>query len=504
MNINHTFDLFILGGGINGAGVARDASGRGISVMLCEKDDLAQGTSSRTTKFIHGGLRYLEQFEFSLVRKALIEREVILNIAPHISFPLRLIFINNNKIRNPLVIRTGLFLYDHLGGRRLIPSTDKVDLISSPEGFEIKEQYSSGYGYWDVWTDDARMVILNARDAKRNGAEIRTRTEFIGAEPQEDHWIVSIRDKTTGALEKIRARILFDATGPWLKSNSSKFAGLNRPDDLRLVQGSHIILKKWWQGSQAYVLQHTDKRIVFVVPYLDGLAIVGTTERDLEGPIEEASILPSERDYLLDILNSHFTRQFGPDDVISSYSGVRPLFDRDEGKGLSTVTRDYHLNMTMVNDKLPIISAYGGKLTTYRVLAEDVLNILDPFLSNSGNPWTADKPLPGGDIPQGDFNSWYSEFTREHEFLDEPLLRHLGTAYGTDALDILDGVRDKSDLGRCFGGNFYEREALWLSKHEMAKFADDILFRRTKHGLFLSSKEKEDFETWMITNNLTL
>jgi len=502
LNTNQALDLFILGGGINGAGVARDASGRGASVMLCEKDDLAQGTSSRTTKFIHGGLRYLEQFEFSLVRKSLIEREVILNIAPHVSFPLRLIFINNNKIRNPLLIRTGLFIYDHLGGRRSIPSTDKANLISSPEGLEVKERYSSGYGYWDVWTDDARMVVLNARDARRNGAVIRTRTEFIGAEPHEDHWVVSIRDRTTGTLERIRARILFDATGPWLKSNSGKFTGLDRPGDLKLVQGSHIILKKWWRGSHAYVLQHADRRIVFVVPYLDDLAIVGTTERHLEGPIEEASILPSEQDYLLDILNSHFKRQFGPADVVSSYSGVRPLFGRDDRKGLSRVTRDYHLDMTMVNGKLPIVSAYGGKLTTYRVLAEDVLDLLDSHLPNAGNPWTAGKPLPGGDVPQGDFNSWYGEFARNYGFLDEPLLRHLGTTYGTEALDVLDGVRDKSDLGRCFGGNFHEREAYWLAEHEMAGFADDFLFRRTKHGLFLSSEERDDFEIWLNSNSL--
>ncbi len=230
------------------------------------------------------------------------------------------------------------------------------------------------------------MVVLNARDARRNGAVIRTRTEFIGAEPHEDHWVVSVRDGTTGIRERIRARTLFDATGPWLKSNSGRFAGLNRPGGLRLVQGSHIILRKWWQGSHAYVLQHADRRIVFAVPYPSGLAVVGTTERHLEGPIEEAGILPSERDYLLDILNSHFKRRFGPADIVSSYSGVRPLFDRGGSKGLSGLTREYHLDMTMVNDRLPMVSAYGGKLTTYRVLAEDVLDLLGPHLPNAGTP----------------------------------------------------------------------------------------------------------------------
>ena len=376
-----------------------------------------------------------------------------------------------------------------------MPSTDRVNLASSPEGLEVRERYSSGYGYWDVWTDDARMVVLNARDARRNGAVIRTRTEFIGAEPHEDHWVVSVRDGTTGIRERIRARILFDATGPWLKSNSGRFAGLNRPGDFKLVQGSHIILRKWWQGSHAYVLQHADRRIVFAVPYPGGLAVVGTTERHLEGPIEEAGILPSERDYLLDILNSHFKRRFGPADIVSSYSGVRPLLDRGGSKGLSGLTRDYHLDMTMVNDRLPMVSAYGGKLTTYRVLAEDVLDLLGLHLPNAGTPWTAGTPLPGGDIPHG-------EFARGHEFLDEPLLRHLGTTYGTEALDVLDGVRDRSDLGRCFGGHFHEREALWLAEHEMAGFADDFLFRRTKHGLFLSSEERKDFESWLNSNNL--
>ncbi len=500
MKSNQTIDLFIIGGGINGVGVARDAAGRGVSVMLCEKDDLAEGTSSRTTKFIHGGLRYLEQFEFQLVRKALIEREVILNIAPHISFPIRLVLINNSRVRNPLIVRTGLFLYDHLGGRQIIPSTDKVDLVSSPEGDEINKLYTSAYGYWDVWTDDARMVVLNARDAVKYGAQILTRTEFIKAEPRDGYWAITISDKETGVKKKIRAKYLFDATGPWLKSNSGRIEGLSRPDDLRLVQGSHIIFNKWWEGNHGYVLQQSDGRIVFVVPYLDNFAVVGTTERDLDGPIEEASILSLEQDYLLDALNSHFSRQFYSEDILSTYSGVRPLFDLDKGKGSSSVTRDYHLSLTLVNEELPLISAYGGKLTTYRVLAEDVMKMLKPYIPNLAKSWTATKPLPGGDIPNGNFKRWFDEFAKDFDFLGKSLLRHLGRTYGTEAMEILEGVKSKSDMGHCFGGNFHEQEAFWLIENEMAKAPDDILFRRTKHGLFLTKEQRIYFENWTVQN----
>ncbi len=494
---NQPVDLFIIGGGINGVGVARDAAGRGASVMLCEKDDLAEGTSSRTTKFIHGGLRYLEQFEFRLVKKALIEREVILQIAPHISYPLRLVLINNGKIRNPLKIRSGLFLYDNLAGRRKIPPTDKVNLRTSPEGTEIKDSFKNGYGYWDLWSDDARMVILNARDAVMHGAQIMTRTEFVKAEPVDDFWLISIRDKSTGILKQVRAKTLFDATGPWLKSNTIKIEGLQRPDDLRLVQGSHIILKKWWQGNHAYVLQHFDNRIVFVVPYLDNFAIVGTTERDLQGPIEEARITHSEKEYLLDILNNHFKKQFEVDDIISSYSGVRPLFDRERGKNRSQVTRDYHLEFNLVQGKLPVISAYGGKLTTYRVLAEDAMAILEPYMPDLTCAWTSTKPLPGGDIPEGDFNLWFKDFNKKFGSLGEPLISHLGSTYGIEALAILQGVKSTTDLGINFGENFYEKEALWLIENEMPKTANDILFRRTKHGLFLTSIERKNFENWV-------
>lgn len=494
-------DLLVIGGGVNGAGVARDAAGRGLSVVLAEKDDLAEGTSSRSGKYIHGGLRYLEYYEFRLVREALIEREVMLEVAPHLTWPLRLILPHSPGQRPRWMIRLGLFLYDHLGGRKRIPSTQSVNLRDGPEGVMIRDGFDHAFAYWDVWVDDARLVVLNAVDAARRGAEVLTRTEVVSARREGGLWHAALRDQD--GTREIKARAIVNTAGPWVERVLGNVAGVNSAKRIRLVKGSHIIMKRWWDGDHGYVLQNTDKRIIFVNPYFEDLALIGTTDIPFDGRPEEVAIDGSEVDYLLAILNRYFRTDLTPDDVLHSYSGVRPLFDDDEAKGASAVTRDYEFELDGGDGRAPIVSAFGGKITTYRKLSEHALNLLGPFFPKMGVDWTQDSALPGGNIANADFESWLAAFQNSHRWLPEPLARHFGRCYGTDAAELLDGVAGLADLGHHFGGLFYEREARWLIKNELAKSADDILLRRTKHGMFLSTEEQAAFSDWMISGAAT-
>ncbi|WP_150526601.1 glycerol-3-phosphate dehydrogenase [Roseibium sediminis] len=496
------FDLLVVGGGINGVGVARDAAGRGLSVLLCEKGDLAEGTSSRSGKYIHGGLRYLEYYEFRLVREALIEREVVLNVASHLSKPLRLVLVHSPEQRPRWLIRLGLFLYDHLGGRKRIPGTTPVNIQQEwPVGL-IEPSFTKGFAYYDVWIDDARLVILNARDAARRGAEIHTRTKIVAARRDGEMWQADLQDVLSGKVRTIHARAIFNGAGPWVENVLNAVEGSKTSSRVRLVKGSHIIMKKWWKGDNGFVLQAADKRIIFINPYFDDLALVGTTDIPFDGKPEDAAIDGNEVNYLIGILNRYFRKKHKADDVIHAYSGVRPLFDDDADKNASAVTRDYTFELDGVPDKTnykpPLLSAFGGKLTTYRKLSEHALERLVPFFPHMGKSWTVGAPLPGGDIPDADLESWSREFRHAFPWLPDRLAGHYIITYGTEAATVLANAKSVADLEQHFGANFYEREARWLIQNEWARTSEDILFRRTKHGIFLTDAEKARFEEWLL------
>jgi glycerol-3-phosphate dehydrogenase len=490
-------DLLVIGGGVNGAGVARDAAGRGLSVALVEKGDLAEGTSSRSGKYIHGGLRYLEYYEFRLVREALIEREVLLEAAPHITWPLRLVLPHSPEQRPRWLIRLGLFLYDHLGGRKRLPATRALDLRRCPEGAPLRPAFRHGFAYYDCWVDDARLVVLNAVDAARLGAEVLTRTACVSARREGALWRATLRDEATGALRELRARAIFNTAGPWVEQVLGNVAGVNASRRVRLVKGSHIITRRWWTGAHGYVLQNADRRLIFVNPYFDDLALIGTTDIPFEGRAEDVAIDRAEVDYLLAALNRYFDLALTPADVVADYSGVRPLYDDDAAKGASAVTRDYVFDLDGGEGRAPILSAFGGKITTYRKLAEHGLERLAAFFPGMRGPWTATAPLPGGAMPGADFDRWLAGFRAARPWLPADLARWYGRAYGTQAEAMLEGASSLSDLGRRFGPLFYEREAQWLMAREWARTAEDILTRRTKHGLFMSPAERAAFADWM-------
>ncbi|MCB9944313.1 MAG: glycerol-3-phosphate dehydrogenase [Geminicoccaceae bacterium] len=481
------FDLLVVGGGINGAGIARDAAGRGLSVLLCEKDDLAQGTSSRSGKLVHGGLRYLEYYEFRLVREALIEREVLLAAAPHIIWPMRFVLPHSAGQRPAWLIRLGLFLYDHLGGRKKLPPTRAIDLRHDPEGVPIRDDFTRAFEYSDCWVDDARLVVLNAIAAREAGATVLTRTAFRSARRDHDHWTVELDDRT------VRCRCIVNAAGPWVEQVIGR-SGINGKRRVRLVKGSHIITRKFWDGPQAYLLQNTDKRVIFVNPYEKDLTLIGTTDIPYQGPAEEVSIAAHEIDYLLSVLNRYFKRSLNREDVLHSFSGVRPLYD-DDAENPSAVTRDYVFD---IDDSAgpPILSVFGGKITTYRKLAEHALDKLRPFFAGMKPAWTSNVPLPGGDIDDADFERFEADFRRRHEWLPAEIASHLARLYGTRAEGIIAGCSTPEDLGHHFGSTLYECELRHLIDGEWAKTADDVLLRRTKHGLHMTREQIADLGGW--------
>ena len=493
--MTETVDLLVIGGGINGVGVARDAAGRGLSVVLAEKDDLGQGTSSRSGKYIHGGLRYLEYYEFRLVREALIEREVVLNAAPQMAWPLRLLLVHSAAQRPRWLIRLGLFLYDTLGGRKKIPWTRSVRLDHAPEGAMVRDTFPHAFAYYDVWVDDARLVLLNARDAARRGAMVLPRTRVASARRDGEVWSVLLNAQD-GTQRELRARAIVNTAGPWVEQVLGNVAGVNSSKRIRLVKGSHIVVKRWWTGDHGYVLQAPDKRLIFVNPYFDDLALIGTTDIPFDGAPETVEIALDEVSYLQNILNSYFKIDLTPEDVVWAYSGVRPLFDDDEAKGASAVTRDYTFEMDG-EGRTPILSAFGGKLTTYRKLSEAALSLLATTFPKMGKPWTETAPLPGGDMPDADFDAWFAAFRSRWTWLPESLARHYARCYGTEADDLLKGASGMPDLGACLGGQFFEREARWLMDEEWATTAEDMLFRRTKHGVFLTQAERAGVANWI-------
>lgn len=473
------YDLLIIGGGINGAGIARDAAGRGLRVLLCEKDDLASATSSASSKLIHGGLRYLEYGEFRLVRKALKEREVLLNAAPHIVWPLRFVLPLDENARPAWLIRLGLFLYDNLAGRRRLGGSRSVRLQKAPEGAPLKPHLKKGFLYSDCWVDDARLVILTCVDARERGADIRPRTACTRARREDGLWRVTLEGEHPG---EVTARALVNAAGPWVDQVQERVVGENEPKRLRLVKGSHIVVDRLYDGGQAYILQNTDKRVVFALPFLDRFTLIGTTDEDFEGDPAEVAISAAETAYLSAAVNRYFGRQIGPADVCWTYAGVRPLYDSGE-QSASAVTRDYVFDLEAPEDSAPVLTIFGGKITTYRQLAEHALRELLPALGREAKPWTANATLPGGDFPDGDFDAFLAGLQAAYPFLPAPLAHRYARQYGTRAHRMLERAAAVEDLGEELRPGLYQREADYLRAEEWAATEDDILWRRTKLGL---------------------
>jgi glycerol-3-phosphate dehydrogenase len=489
-------DLFIIGGGVNGAGIARDAAGRGLSVVLCEKDDLAQGTSSRSGKLVHGGLRYLEYYEFRLVREALIEREVLLESAPHIIWPMRFVLPHNPDDRPAWLVRTGLFLYDHLGGRKRLPGTRTLNLRQASEGAPIKPQFTKAFEYSDCWVDDSRLVLLNALDARARGAKILTRTACTSIRRNNGVWDIETMHSVTGAKTAFRAKCVVNTAGPWVNDVIGRIAGLNSTRAVRLVKGSHIIVPKFWEGRQAYLVQNPDKRVIFINPYQNDLALIGTTDIPYDGRPEDVAADASEIDYLLKSVNRYFKQQLVSADIVRSFSGVRPLYD-DNAENPSAVTRDYIFEVDAPDGKAPLLSVFGGKITTFRKLSEHALDRIRNFFPEMRPAWTRSGVLPGGDMPNADFEQFLGNLKQSYPWLPAALLKHYARLYGTRAQKLLGDARAVHDLGMPFGPLFYEREAYFLIAEEWAETAEDILERRTKHGLHLSEAERHAFGQWM-------
>ncbi len=489
-------DLLVVGGGINGVGVARDAAGRGLSVVLAEQADLASSTSSASTKLIHGGLRYLEYYEFRLVREALIEREVLLEAAPHIIRPLRFVLPHEKSLRPAWLIRLGLFLYDHLGGRERLPGSHGVDLRRDPVGAPLKPSFGRGFVYSDCWVEDSRLVVLNALDAAERGARILPRTRCVAAARRGDLWEATLEDSESGERRSLRARAIVNATGPWAAGFLEGALGTRRGHRLRLVKGSHIVVRRLYDGDHAYILQNEDRRIVFAIPYEGAYTLIGTTDVAFDGDPATVRIAPDEIDYLCDVINRHFRAQIAPADVVWSYAGVRPLYD-DEAKSASAVTRDYVLDLDDTGGAAPILSVFGGKITTYRRLAEHALAKLQPRFPAMGPAWTARVALPGGDIPDADFDRFLAGFQARHPWLPEALARRYARAYGTRAERMLGGAASLEDLGPHLGDDLYAREVDYLVAAEWARTADDILWRRSKLGLHVRPATCAALEAWL-------
>lgn len=490
------FDLIVVGGGINGAGIACDASGRGLSVCLLEKNDLASATSSASSKLIHGGLRYLEQYEFRLVREALSEREKMLSKAPQIISPLRFVLPHHNQLRPAWMLRLGLFLYDHLAAHPRLPNSRRVDLASDALGAPLVDTISKGFTYWDCWVDDARLVILNAMHAAENGTQIRTRTEVINASRKNDLWQVDIVDRESGEASALFSRALVNAAGPWVGTVQDMALTLKRNSDVLLVKGSHIVVPKMYDGDHAYILQNEDQRVIFVIPYEEEFSLIGTTDIPIEGDPSDVQISGDEIDYLCRSVNSYFKKTVSVADVRWSYSGVRPLFD-DAENDPSKVTREYVLEVDGDTGQAPMLSVFGGKITTYRRLAEHALAKLKPYFPAMKSNWTATAALPGGRIPGDDFTQFIDRMVSEHQGIDPVYLRALACRHGDRTAAVLGDAETMAALGENFGGGLFGCEVEYLIANEWALTAEDILWRRTKTGLHMSVEEHAALDRYL-------
>ena len=488
------FDLLIIGGGINGTAIARDAAGRGLKVMLVEQGDLASGTSSKSTKLIHGGLRYLELYDFKLVREALIEREVLLNAAPHIIWPLRFVLPYHEGLRPKWMIRIGLFIYDHLGGRKILPATRSLDLTSDAAGAPLLEDFTTGYEYSDCWVEDARLVVLNALDAKEKGAVIATRMRCVSAEQNAGLWEVVLQDQSTA-----RAKVLVNAAGPWVSQVISDVAHVAEAAQVRLVKGSHIILDKIYDHDRCYIFQNADGRVFFAIPYECDFTLIGTTDEDYHGPVGSVEISDHEVDYLLSSAGAYFRRLLKKDMVRWSYSGVRPLYDDGASKA-QAATREYVLKIEGQAGAPQMLSVFGGKITTSRKLAEEALDRISTLLPGMKAKWTAGAKLPGG-INYADVPQYLEQAQKRHSFLKPQDVERMFYTYGNRMELILGEARFASDLGERFGPLF-ACEVDYMKAHEWAQTSEDILWRRTKLGLHMSEAEIVALKIYMGENKV--
>ena len=489
VHTDKTFDLIVIGGGINGAGIAADAAGRGLSVGLYEAQDFASATSSASSKLIHGGLRYLEHYEFRLVSEALAEREVLLMKAPHVAQPMRFRLPHRPFLRPAWMIRCGLFLYDHLGKRTTLPASESIDLSQS--GL-LKPEMKKGFEYSDCWVDDARLVLLNVLAAQENAAEIRNYCRVENARRVGDCWHVTIKNGITGETFTRKSKALVNAAGPWVKQFFDDGLEQASPRNIRLIKGSHIVVPRIHDEPQAYILQNKDNRIVFMIPYLDRFSIIGTTDVEYKGDPRQVAIEQEEVDYLIDIVNQHFVKQLSNEDVVWSYSGVRPLCD-DESDSPQAITRDYTLELEAELDQAPLLSIFGGKLTTYRKLGEAALEKLKPYLPHMGNAWTGHHALPGGNFSCSR-EQLATTIQDAYPWLSQALILRYVTQFGTYTWKMLAQVTNQQDMGTQFSDSahgIYQREIDYLIENEMAVSVEDILWRRTKLGLYLSEREQQ-------------
>ena len=510
-------DLLIIGGGINGCGIARDAAGRGLKVVLAEMDDLASATSSASTKLFHGGLRYLEYFEVRLVREALVEREVLLSAMPHISWLMRFVLpwhegmrfdaeTPASRVLNTLLpwmkgrrpawmIRLGLFLYDHLGGRKVLPGTATLSLPGTPEGAPLKDVFRKAYEYSDCWVEDSRLVVLNARDAQARGAEILTRTRAVSATRRDGRWDVVLEDVASGARRTVSAAMLVNAAGPWVGDVIANTVRLNSKEGVRLVRGSHIVTHRLYDHDKCYFFQGRDGRIIFAIPYETDFTLIGTTDLDHPDPSVEPVCTEQEQDYLCAFASDYFRKPVTRDDIVWTYSGVRPLHD-DGASSATAATRDYTLKVDKAGGA-PVLNVFGGKITTYRRLAESALERIGEHFPDMPGAWTAGVALPGGDFPVNGFDALVAQLCDAHSYLSAYHAWRLVRAYGTDAMEMLGGTIDAGGLGRDFGATLTEREVVWLMDKEFAQTAHDIVWRRSKLGLRMSAEDIANLDRWM-------
>ncbi len=486
-------DLAIIGGGINGCGIARDAAGRGWSVFLCEANDLGSATSSASTKLIHGGLRYLEYREFRLVREALMEREVLWAIAPHIIWPLRFVLPHHKGLRPAWLLRVGLFMYDHLGGRKKLPPTRAVRLPDDPAGRMLKPSYSRAFEYSDCWVEDSRLVVLNARDAAIRGAEIAPRARCVSGARVDGLWHLTIRDDRSGRSRTVKAKTLVNAAGPWVGEVLASVLRSNTPATVRMVQGSHIVVRRLYPEEHCYIFQNADGRIFFVIPYERDFTLIGTTDQDYQGDPGQVHATEPEIAYLCRAASEYFVRPITPADVVWTYSGVRPLYD-DGASAAQAATRDYVLTLDAPEGEPALLSIFGGKITTFRRLAEAALEKLAPHLPPpSGLPqgWTGRERLPGGDFPTDGYDALVAKIRGDYPFLAVGTAKRLVRAYGTDAAVLLGEARLASDMGEVYGADLTDAELRYLVQFEWVTTARDIVWRRSKLGLRLDAAQLE-------------
>ncbi len=521
MTKSKTVDLFVIGGGINGCGIARDAVGRGLSVTLAEMNDIGGATSSSSTKLFHGGLRYLEYFEFRLVRESLIEREVLLRMMPHISWPMRFVLPLSSEMRfenstptsrllnflmpwakgkRPIwLIRLGLFLYDNLGGRKILRGTSKISLDKDLEENPLKKKFKKAFEYSDCWIEDNKLVALNALDAKNRGAKILTRTKVIEAKRIKGFWKIIVENQLTREVEEHQAEVLINAAGPWVADIINTKLQLNSKDNIRLVRGSHIVVPKLCEHDKCYFFQGTDGRIIFAIPYEYEFTLIGTTDADHDGIETKPTCSDTERNYLVDFASQYFAKEISPKDVVWSYSGVRPLYD-DGTETASAATRDYVLKLEHSVGSAPLLNIFGGKITTYRKLAEAAIAEVASFFPQLKEPWTAHSFLPGGNFAVEDVAKLIGKLRADFSFLTEIRARRLIRSYGLNAWEILKDCKKLEDLGEQFGEILTQKEVEYLRKNEFAMEADDIIWRRTKLGLRMSERDKKRLSDYLKTS----